>query len=247
MIPYFPPPEIAIGPFRLHAFGLLVSVGVMLGMLFTYRQGARMQIPRGEISRLGLWVLVPAFIGSAAFNVLIYRPELLAQRGAGALFNFTQGMSSFGGFIFAALGGAVYAWRAGRSWLRLADVAIQGLTVGWIFGRLGCTLVHDHPGKLSNFFLAFDYPEGARHNLGFYEFLWTLLVMLPVMLFMNRKATYRPGIYVAAFALLYGPARFLLDFLRLSANDPRYAGLTIAQYCCILLVGAGIWILRRPR
>lgn len=247
MIPYFPQPEIVVGPFRLHAFGLLAAVAVLVGVLYTQRRASRMHIPRREINGLGLWVLVPAFIGAATFNVVFYQPELLAQRGFGALFDFTHGMSSFGGFIGAALGGAVYVWRAGLSWLRLADAAIQGLTVSWILGRLGCTLVHDHPGRLSDFFLAFDYPEGARHNLGFYEFLWTLLVMLPVMLLMNHKVTYRPGIYVAAFALLYGPARFLLDFLRVSANDPRYAGLTIAQYCCILLAGAGIWILRRPQ
>ena len=32
-----------------------------------------------------------------------------------------------------------------------------------------------------------------------------------------------------AFALLYGPARFLLDFLRDPATDPRYAELTFAR------------------
>jgi phosphatidylglycerol:prolipoprotein diacylglycerol transferase len=128
----------------------------------------------------------------------------------------------------------------------MADIFVQGLTVGWIFGRLGCTVVHDHPGKLSDFFLAVNYPEGARHNLGLYEFLYTLLVLLPAILFVHRRVPYRPGIYVAIVSLLYGAVRFPLEFLRLPETDPRYGGLTFAQYSSLFLVGLGLWLLARP-
>ena len=45
-------------------------------------------------------------------------------------------------------------------------------------------------------------------------------------------------------------AEFLLDFLRatdLSYVDRRYAGLTPAQYGCMLIVGYGVWQLARRR
>ena len=44
----------------------------------------------------------------------------------------------------------------------------------------------------------------------------------------------RPGIYVALFTLLYMPARFGLDFLRIA--DATYAGLTPAQWAAVLLL-----------
>ena len=65
------------------------------------------------------------------------------------------------------------------------------------------------------------------HDLGWYEFLFTGLIIVPVFLVLNRKPR-QPGFFLITFLLLYIPGRFLLDFLRL--GDARYAGLTPAQY-----------------
>ena len=43
------------------------------------------------------------------------------------------------------LGSLTYG-RTRRPWLPMADLLAQALVVGWVFGRLGCTLVHDHIG-----------------------------------------------------------------------------------------------------
>jgi phosphatidylglycerol:prolipoprotein diacylglycerol transferase len=247
MIPYLPPPTLQVGPYTLHAFGVLVGLGVLLGLLFSYRRAAQMGVPRREIRGAALWAVIPGFLGAAVFNVVFYQPEKLSERGLVALVDFSRGMSSYGGFAFAAAGVAAYAWARRRSWLRTADVLVQGLTLGWIFGRLGCTLVHDHPGKLTTFFLGFQYPEGTRHNLGFYEFLYTLLVIWPVILLLHRRATYRPGIYVATVALLYAPVRFLLDFWRLPELNPRAGGLVFSQYASLVLLAAGVWLVWRMR
>jgi ABC-type nickel/cobalt efflux system permease component RcnA len=52
-----------------------------------------------------------------------------------------------------------------------------------------------------------------------------------------------------AFAIMYGTARFLTDFVRI--NDERVFGLTGAQYMTLLLVLFGVWViwhsLRRAR
>jgi phosphatidylglycerol:prolipoprotein diacylglycerol transferase len=125
-----------------------------------------------------------------------------------------------------------------------AECILQGLVLGWIFGRLGCTIVFDHPGHLSNFFLAFQHPDGARHNLGFYEFLLTLFILLPAILILHRLKA-KPGSYLAAVLILYTPARFFLDFLRMDASqngDVRYFGLTPGQYGSIILFVLGVLI-----
>jgi prolipoprotein diacylglyceryltransferase len=53
------------------------------------------------------------------------------------------------------------------------------------------------------------------------------LVLVPVFLVADRKPR-PPGFFVVAFTLLYVPARFFLDFLRL--GDARYYGLTPGQH-----------------
>ena len=145
-------------------------------------------------------------------------------------------------FPIAAFSAAVH-WRGPRLVL-----GCSGLVVGWVFGRLGCTLVHDHIGKLSDFALAIRFPDGARHDLGFYELLYTVLVLVPAVIWLNRLPR-RPGTAICLIPLLYAPARFLGDFLRVSlpGHDPRYAGLTLAQYACIAVAGLVLALAYRLR
>ncbi|HZD18321.1 MAG TPA: prolipoprotein diacylglyceryl transferase family protein, partial [Actinomycetota bacterium] len=48
---------------------------------------------------------------------------------------------------------------------------------------------------------------------------------------------------IGLFAVWYGAARFLTDFLRTA--DRTVLGLTGAQWVCLALVPAGAWTLRR--
>jgi phosphatidylglycerol:prolipoprotein diacylglycerol transferase len=193
--------------------------------------------------------LVAGFLGSHL--VVLLTEPLPARHGVLGLFEFWNGMSAFGGFFGALIGLALYYARRGATWLVEADVLVQALVVGWVFGRLGCTLVHDHIGRPSSFFLAVRFPDGPRHDLGLYEFLYTVGVLLPAVLILNRRPR-APGTTVRVIALLYAPARFFADFLRstdLPGADARYLGLTPAQYGCIALAAIGVglvWTDRRP-
>ncbi|MBI3568111.1 MAG: prolipoprotein diacylglyceryl transferase [Gemmatimonadetes bacterium] len=73
------------------------------------------------------------------------------------------------------------------------------------------------------------------HDLGWYEFLYLSVIVAPSMLLLDRwfarrhgYGTPSTGLFLAAFVLLYMPARFALDFLRIV--DVRYAGLTPGQW-----------------
>jgi phosphatidylglycerol---prolipoprotein diacylglyceryl transferase len=128
-------------------------------------------------------------------------------------------------------------------------VLVQALVIGWVFGRLGCTLVHDHLGTPSEFVLAVRFPNGPRHDLGLYEFLYTVVVLVPAVFVLARRPR-PPGTSVAVLALLYAPARFLLEFLRqtdLPGAKVRHRGLTVAQYGSIVLAGIGIGLAMRIR
>lgn len=241
MIPYFELHEIPVGGGRsVAAFGVLVVVGVVAGMWVAQWRARQRGVPESEINAAIAWALVAGFLGSHVF-VLLTEPHAIAH-GLGGLFEFWSGMSSFGGFFGALVGLAIHFRRRRRPWLVEADILMEALVVGWIFGRLGCTLVHDHIGVQSDFPLAIRFAEGPRHDLGFYEFLYTALVLAPAVYAANRRP-HRPGTIVCVVALLYAPARFLADFLRhtdLPAPDARYLGLTPAQYACVALMAVGL-------
>jgi phosphatidylglycerol:prolipoprotein diacylglycerol transferase len=251
MIPYFKVPSIHVfGPVTIHPFGFLVASGIASGAIWIYYRAGKLGLPDDRVTSAIEWVLFPGLIGAHVFEMLFYQTDRLMAEGPLVLLKFWDGISSYGGFLGALFGFIYFArTQAKKETLVYADILIQGTVLGWIFGRMGCTIAFDHPGELSNFFLAFDGPGGARHNLGFYELLFTAFVLFPVILYINGRKL-RAGYTTAWVCLLYAPVRFLLDLMRATdraGSDTRYFGLTFAHYCSILLLVFSVILLQRLR
>jgi phosphatidylglycerol:prolipoprotein diacylglycerol transferase len=235
------PPAVAIQP-----FGLLVALGVMLGARVSERRAARLGLKNELISDFIAHVVLIGFVLGHIFDRITYEPEVILRDPLDLLMPW-RSLSSFGGF-FGAVAGA-YIWKARRKLnitIPLDQVAF-GMPVGWLFGRTGCFVVHDHPGRLTDFFLAVnDYHYGSlmvgpRHDLGLYEVLWSA-VMIPLFFWLDRKP--RPfGFYTGLIAVLYAPFRFGLDFLR--EADATYFGLTPGHYSSIVALLLGLAVLWR--
>ena len=251
MIPWFESPALPLGPVTIHAFGVLVATGILVGSWLTQKRGVELGLDKERVSQMITTVLVCGFIFAHLFDVFAYKTSG-PNPSLWQIINPLNGISSFGGFM-GALGGLFYWCRRNHQpVMPYADSLGYGLAAGWLFGRLGCFTAHDHRGHRTDFFLAVKYPGGARHDLGLDEALWALAVTLLFFVLSRKK---RPlGIYVALLTLLYAPVRFFLDFLRQTDQagaDPRYLGLTPAQYGSIacLVAGAALvwWTVRHAR
>jgi phosphatidylglycerol:prolipoprotein diacylglycerol transferase len=228
MIPYLDIPPLVLGPISIHPFGVLAVIAILVGSWVTLHHARRLGIDEQVVRSALWWILVGGFVGAHLVAVLAYEPEKIAADPL-LLLKVWKGLSSTGGFVGALVGLLLFARVRREPIGRIADVVALGLLPGWIFGRLGCYLAHDHPGTRSDFFLAVSYPGGARHDLGFYEMLVTAGLFLVFELV--RRVTRLPGRVALLVAVAYAPVRFLLDFLR--AADRLYLGLTPAQYACI--------------
>ena len=148
----------------------------------------------------------------------------------------------FGGIAGGAIVIAYILKRRGVSIIQYSDAYVFGLPLGIFIGRIGCFLIHDHPGTLTNFFLGIKYQDGViRHDLGLYESLFGLL-LFALFLLIGLRLRIKPGIFTALFLVLYGLFRVLLDYLRIL--DVTYLGLTPAQYfgySIIILGGLMFW------
>ncbi|MCU0686307.1 MAG: prolipoprotein diacylglyceryl transferase [Polyangiaceae bacterium] len=253
-IPYLTLPEVPIlppfgagGPLTLKPFGLLVGIGIFLGWRIASKQARRLGMPPEQFGTFGTWVLAGGFLGGHVFDVLFYRPELL--RGAAldvakTLLTIWGSQSSFGGFLGALLGMLAWRHRHDVAALPYCDTVASAFPAGWVFGRAGCAIAHDHPGALSNAWFAVQYPQGGRFDLGLYEMVLTIPLALAFWA-LRRKP--RPwGFYIGAMCTYYAPVRFALDFLRardVRGADARYAGLTPAQWLCLALLATGVTFL----
>jgi phosphatidylglycerol:prolipoprotein diacylglycerol transferase len=154
--------------------------------------------------------------------------------------------------------------------LPFADLILSVFPVAWIFGRSGCSVVHDHPGIRVPVAgpLTVGYPTESqlaglrdagkitffsdgpihRFDLGMLELMFTIVIAAAFALTWRRKLTV--GSYVAAVSLAYAPVRMLMDFLRIregESADPRYAMLTPAQWSCIALFLLGVAMIVQVR
>lgn len=242
MIPYLEIPTLDLGPLTVSIFGVLVATGVFVGSRLASRFGRMRGIERRRLERLVTWAVVVGLAFAHWVSVLCYYPDRVAA-DPWLLLRFFDGLSSVGGFLGGVL---AFAWltRGGRDRWSVADTLMYGLVAGFTFGRLGCALVHDHPGALvdpSHPLAVGPWPDGSvRIDLGLVEFLG--MCGLCALVYLRRWE--RPGQLTWTVALAYGSGRFVLDFLR--AEDLRHVGLTTAQWGTLtLVVVCLVWAWRR--
>lgn len=246
MIPYFNLHLPSIFGFRIEPFGLLVFIGCLVGIHYAKKRAIEKNLDPRAIDDIALYCcILCGFVGAHLFHFLAYEPKSFFQDPTVFFKQFRSGLSSFGGFFSGTFAIAVYLKVKRLPFLPYADALLFGLLPGWIFGRMGCTTAHDHPGKLTNFFLGVKYPGGTRHDLGFYELILTIFMTAIVYGWAAQKRERSNAFYLSFCFVIYGVVRFLLDFLRIS--DAKYRGLTPAQYACIGLVICGFYLAARDR
>ena len=260
-IPYYQIPHIEIGPLKLYPFGLLVGLAIIVGTIIADKRAQKLGLNPGYVADLSIWAVVPGFIGAHLYAVIAYTPEKILVDPL-VLLRFWDGISSLGGMI----GGALGVWWCVRkrkiSFMIYTEPIIYGFAFAWILGRMACTVAFDHPGTLTDFAMGMNlpydhnyylsYPAGMlgedihtniRHNLGFYEMLWA--IVLASFFVIVRKKAKPAGWFLAVFVLCYMPVRFYFDFLRVA--DATYYGLTPAQFANIGLFLLGIRLLMNVR
>jgi phosphatidylglycerol:prolipoprotein diacylglycerol transferase len=244
LIPYIPPPSWRIGPLTIEIFGVFAALGIYFGARLAAGRAQRQGLDPRPLADFALWGVVLGVVFGHLVHLFLYHPEELADPWR--IFKVWDGLSSFGGLLGGVIAAVVFFRRRGLRFMAYGDALALGVAPGWGVARLGCFAVHDHPGVRTDFFLAVDFPGGARHDLGLYDALW-LFAIAAVLWTLAHRGLLR-GRLLALLAVMYGVGRFFFDFLRatdVAYADARYFGLTPAQYFSVAIVAWGVWQLVR--
>jgi phosphatidylglycerol:prolipoprotein diacylglycerol transferase len=262
--------------FGISPWAFAVFFGGWLGLHFAERLARSRDYDVALFHSAAAWVVITGIVLGHVLDLVFYHPEILAQHPS-SLLRLNAGQSSCGGFFGAAVGGLMWKHfdvRRKGLWptiarrpqplplLPVAEIMMATFPVTWGFARLGCALVHDHPGRLASpgSWLALAWPlapedgivhalgplryvygSTSRYDLGLIEALFT--IPLAIALATTWRRPVRLGFYCAVVCLTYAPVRFVLDFLRASdvpEADRRYASLTFAQWFCFGMFAAGV-------
>lgn len=223
--------------------------------------------------RLVWYVVGGGLLGAHWFSLIFYFPETLLNDPWSLLRiweDLSSFGSMVGGLIGVALFLRQRRRMTARQRWLLIDVVVYAFALALTLGRLACTVAHDHPGTVTDFPLAISLQSDAArafitdvyaaagraaelppaadlatlgfHDLGWYELIYLAVVVTPAMIWAARRRP-APGSLLLLFITLYMPARFLLDFLRVS--DAHYYGLTPAQWAALAFLAAAPMLWRK--
>lgn len=276
LIPYIKIPEIPLGlpkPFNsIKPFGVLVASAVYIGSIIAVRRATQRGLSADKMNSFILYVVGIGFIGAHVLDAIFYTPEKVIADPT-YLIRFWDGLSSFGGFIGAITGVFVFKWRKNeRDVMPYMDTVCSAFPLSWVIGRAGCATVHDHPGRETASWMGVQYPEFhtdvmikskefgllydptltmGRFDLGLTEMVLAIPLAVTFMILWQVKPR-NYGFWAGWQCIAYAPVRFVLDFLRVGSTgahegDPRYLGLTPAQYACFGFVAIGVIVLKMSK
>jgi phosphatidylglycerol:prolipoprotein diacylglycerol transferase len=236
MLPYLEIGPIHLGPFRIFPFALLLGTALLVGHFLIVRRAARTGLNSTRAAEMHLSAIALGFPVAALFK-FVYHLEILELDWWTVLTRHLA-ISSFGG-LFGGLGGIALFLRMrglrGEEAWRYADLAAFAFPFAWIFGRMGCVIVHDHPGIRSSNWLTVAYPGGARYDLAVIE---VIFVALMAALFFALDRAKRPaGLFLALLLCLYGPFRIWLDTFHV--DPPTYFGWPVDRWAGVVILIAG--------
>ena len=256
MIPYprIDPDIVAIGPFRIRWYGVMYVVGFVCAYFLMVRQrrareiGLTAQAAQDLIFYLAVGLVVGARLG----YILFYQYGDLAayvKDPVEIIATWKGGMSFHGGMIGCLLMAWWFSRRRRMPFWAIADTIVVTAPVGLGFGRLGNFVNGELFGKPTDVPWAMIFPDGGplpRHPTQLYEALVEGLLLFLVLWYLRQKP--RPdGMMVVFFLVLYGVARFLIEFLK--EPDPQIGYLlgvfTMGQVLCVAMTAAaGLLALR---
>ena len=251
MIPYFEWKTISIGPLTIQVWGMWVALGMLLALYIVDRRAKRLHLKSEQLLDMSLWMLISGVLFSRLFEVLFYEPTFYFSHLFEIVKIWHGGLSSFGGFFGAALAFFIFAKRKKITTVELykiGDILSFAALYGWMVGRIGCFMIHDHLGAHSSCPLAMQTLDGPRLEMALLEILG--LLPLAILLYFNRKKERPQGWFTGVAFMYYGVVRFLLDFFRATdivGADARYLGLTPGHYSAIVLFACGLWLYRKTK
>ena len=233
--------------FPISTFGVMVALGFLAGGWMAARSFERAGLPAKAAWDIVTWCVIGGLLGAK----LWYVAEQLAREPALSAFELLTsrgGITWYGGF----LGGAILGLSAARvnkvPLLAAANCAAPSLAIGQALGRVGCFLVGDDYGRVSDVPWAVAFPQGLPptlepvHPTMLYETFW----LLPVGAFLWWRRGRSPFLF-GEYLVLSGIGRLTIESYRL--NPTLIGPFTNAQVVALLCIsiGAGGWLWLRSR
>lgn len=253
--------EIGNFTFSLYWYGVLVMLGVAVATWLSSVEFRRLGQDAEYLWDSLLWILPAGIIGARLWYVLntTLGGDLRYIQDPISILNLRQGgLHYFGAILFGAIAFYFYAKKMGLDiWLAL-DAVSPGLLIGQAIARPANFINQELYGPPT------DLPWGIKidalhrippwNNLALYplettrfhptfayEILWNVFAAALLLLIARKyKDKFRPGVVFAAWLILAGLGRNVIEFFR--PDQPGFPGtnFSYSRLVALLMMAAGI-------
>ena len=244
-------PFIHLGPITLGTYGILVATALLVAYFVLRADFLRRALAVDAETVVGITGLA-GLVGARLYHLMESPREFFADPWP-LLFS-TMGFAWFGSVIAGFLALVLLARRYKIKMLTMLDAASPAAALGYGVGRIGCLISGDGDyGKPTTLPWGMSFPNGIVpttqhvHPTPIYEFLIAIVIFWILWRVGGRAIRdARPaGIVFAAYLVLTGVARFLIEFIRI--NPRSFFGMTNAQAASLASILAGallFWFVR---
>lgn len=230
--------------YTVSTFGLMLATAFLVGSWITGVRMAEEGLDPEQATTILIYVIMGGILGSKLYYAIDV--SIRHDRPISELLFARDGITWYGGLIMATLVGAIGCRIHGISVLVFANCTAVAGAVGQAIGRVGCFLVGDDYGRVSDVPWAMAFPRGAPpttlpvHPTQLYEIAW----LLPVALFLWARRKRSPFLF-GEYLALNGLGRLVIEHWRV---NPEVAfGLTEPQWigAGLILIGLSGWVYLR--
>ena len=240
---------IEIGPLTIHVYGILIATGVFVAILVAGHRLVRFGGERGIGERIGVWMAVIGFLGARLAYVSTHTGRFEGRPWA-VFFIWEGGLALYGGLVAGTATLVILARRHRVDTLSLIDSYAVAVPLAQAIGRWGNYFNQELFGRPSDLPWAVEIEAAKRpvdyleaetfHPTFLYESLAITLLLVPLMLWLERRGRLTRGATLGVYAMGYAVIRFGMELLRTDTTF-RFLGLSRNGWVSIAAFAFGAW------
>ena len=249
--PEIDPVAFALGPVKVHWYGLMYLVGFAGAWLLALKRSQRAWSPvrRKRVEDLVVYAAFGVIVGGRCGYVLFYSFDKWLSDPLWLIRIWEGGMSFHGGLVGVVVALAIFARQIKQPLLAVSDFVAPLVPIGLGLGRLGNFIGQELWGRATDVPWGMVFPRDpeqlVRHPSQLYQALLEGLVLFLVLFVVSKKP--RPtGLISGLFLVLYGFFRYVVEFFRepdVQIGFDLYGWMTRGQLLSLPMVVAGLLLI----
>jgi prolipoprotein diacylglyceryl transferase len=258
MLGYLPSPEhgtIDIGPLSLHAYGLMLAIGVLVAARIADVRWRHAGNTSNAIGELAVPVVVSGVIGARIYH--LFTGYKWSEEGISGAFQIWKGgLSIWGAVAGGLIAVVILSRRRHLDALALLDAMGPAVVVAQAIGRWGNWFNQELFGKPSTLPWALEIDQ-AHRPVGYeltktfqptflYESIWCLLIFATIV-WLERHRSLVKGQAFALYVAMYTFGRIFFEWMRVDPASKIFGVRFNLLLSAALCVAATVWFARLGR